>query len=141
MYVNFGRIIFIIQLFLIFAVPAPVLNISLSRENGVYEAGTALNITCEVDEISLDFVDNLQISSVFNWTNNGNQLEVNERVFIKNELRWEGRGKSSVVFSSLSSAHDTGTYFCSAFASTNKSSFIQKSEIAASEIISFGVIG
>ena len=110
----------------------PNVLISSSIENSVLLAGSALNLTCNVniDTLLIDSSD-YQINKKWYYKQSSHIIEVSSGYHDKRINLDET--KSILMFDTLSSTHDVGSYTCSVFlSSTNE--FIKHSNIADSTV-------
>lgn len=98
-------------LFVICIVPSVVLTLTHSREGQELLAGSNLNLTADITVDSN--IDTPHIVSAV-WHRNGNSLSSDERIDVLDAFSVPGinQYRSQVVFSSLSSTVDSGTYTC-----------------------------
>ena len=112
-----------IIIYFILLVPPPNVLISSSIENNVLLAGSALNLTCNIDIDTL-LIDSPHYQVNRKWYYKQSSLEVSsgERIHLDET-------KSILIFDTLSSTDDIGSYTCSVFlSSTNE--FIKHSNFA-----------
>ena len=86
-----------------------MVNLSLSRDNDIL-AGSPLTMICDVD---VDDQVDIPIYVDIEWTMSGSPLTSNDRITVGdvNETGFN-QYRSQVIFSTLSSTHDSGQYNC-----------------------------